>query len=227
MRRGRRFAVAGAVVFACVVGTRTHAAELATEAPPEEPPKAEALTLEPPKMAFNVTGFYYAMRDEPDFGSGVAAFDRGAFRLEMRHNYEARHATSTFVGWKFAAGEEVTAEITPIIGVLFGSAHAFVPGVEASFGYRAFDAYIEAEYVSDRDNHADSYFYAWSELGWRPVEWLRLGLVGQRTHVVHNDRDLQRGIFAQASFANATVSLYGFNPDAASRYTILSVGLKF
>jgi hypothetical protein len=167
------------------------------------------------------------MRDQPDFGVGVAAFDRGALHLEMRYNYEARHATSVFAGWKFVGGEAITFEVTPIAGVLFGQAHGLVPGVEASVAYRAFDAYIEAEYVADRDNHADSYFYAWSELGWRPVEWLRLGFVGQRTRIVQNDRDLQRGVFAQLTFGNATLGLYAFNPNAGSRYGILSVGMRF
>ena len=182
---------------------------------------------EAPKVTASVTGFYYAMRDEPDFALAVATLDRGAFRLEARHNYEARHATSTFVGWKFSGGETVTFEVTPIAGVLFGSVHAVVPGIEASVAYQAFDAYIEAEYVSDRDHHEDSFFYAWSELGYRPVEWLRLGLIGQRTRVVHNDRDLQRGIFAQLNFGKATLGIYAINPDAGSRYTILSAGIRF
>jgi hypothetical protein len=213
MTSARRVFAAFAIVMTLAAWTGVRAAE----APVEEPPKVTA----------NLTGFYYAMRDQPDFGVGVAAFDRGALRLEMRYNYEARQATSVFAGWKLAGGDVVTFEITPIGGVLFGQAHAIVPGVEASVGYRVFDAYIEAEYVIDRDNHADSYFYAWSELGWRPVEWLRLGFVGQRTRVVQNDRDLQRGVFAQISFANTTLGLYAFNPDAGSRYEIISVGMRF
>jgi len=180
-----------------------------------------------PKYSGSITGLYYAMRDEPDFGVGVASVNRGSLRFEARYNYEARHATSAFVGWKFAGGDTLTYEVTPIAGALFGAAHGVIPGVEASFAYGKVDAYVEAEYVIDSDNSADNYFYAWSELGWRPVEWLRVGLVGQRTRIVHTDRDLQRGIFGQLALGSVTVGVYAFNPDAASRYAIVSIGVSF
>ena len=178
-------------------------------------------------LSGSITGYYYAMRDEPDFGVGVAALNRGPLHLEGRYNYEAHDAGSVFVGWKFSGGESVTFEVTPIIGVLFGSTHGTIPGVEASVAYGPFDAYIEAEYVYDRQNHSDSYFYAWSELGWKPAEWLRLGLAGQRTRVVQTERSLQLGAFAQLMLGKATLSAYAFNPDTGSRYAIIALGLQF
>ncbi len=180
-----------------------------------------------PKLSGSVTGYGYAMRDQPDFGVGVAAINRGPLRFEARYNYEAKNATSAFLGWKFAGGDGVQYELTPLAGVLGGSAHAGIAGLEASVAHKAFDVYVEAEYVMPSASSDDNYFYVWSELGWRPVEWLRVGLAGQRTRVVHNDRDLQRGAFAQVTVGAATVSVYAFNPDAASRYAIVSLGLAF
>jgi hypothetical protein len=175
----------------------------------------------------NVTGYYYAMRNEPDFGVGVAALNRGPLHLEARYNYEVHDAGSVFVGWNFSGGESVTFQITPIIGALVGGARGVVPGFEASVAWRMLDAYIEAEYVHDNQNANDRYYYAWSELGWKPVEWLRVGIVGQRTRVVHTDRDLQRGLFAQVMLGKVTLSGYAFNPDSASRYAIAALGLQF
>ena len=176
----------------------------------------------------SATGFYYAMRDQPDFGVGVATVNRGPLRLEARYNYEARDAGSAFIGWKFAGGEALTFEITPIAGVLFGAARGAIPGFEASLAYGSVDAYIEAEYVYDSENHNDSYYYAWSEIGWKPTEWLRIGLAGQRTHVVQTSRELQRGVFAQLMLGKATtLSAYAFNPDASSRYAIFALGMQF
>jgi hypothetical protein len=180
-----------------------------------------------PKLSASATGFYYAMHDQPDFGVGVASINRGALHFEGRYNYEVRDAGSLFVGWKFSGGDAVTFEITPIVGGLVGAARGFVPGVEASVAYGSLDAYIEAEYVDDRDHPGNSYYYAWSELGWKPVEWLRLGLVGQRTRVVETGRDLQRGLFAQFFFDKMTLGVYAFNPDSASRYAILSLSVQF
>jgi len=175
----------------------------------------------------SVTAFYYAMHDQSDFGVGVAALNRGPLHLEGRYNYEARDAGSAFVGWNFTGGEKVSFAITPIVGALFGSTHGVIPGVEASVAYGPFDAYIEAEYVYDRQNSSDSYYYAWSELGWKPAEWLRLGLAGQRTRVVQTERDFQRGIFAQLILGKATLSAYAFNPDTGSRYSIIALGVQF
>jgi len=176
---------------------------------------------------FAATGYYYAMRDQPDFGVGVATIDHGQLHFEARYNYEVRGAGSAFVGWKFKGGDTVTFEVTPIVGGLFGSARGVVPGVEASVAWGPFDAYIEAEYVDDRRQEGGSYYYAWSELAWKPVEWLRVGLVGQRTHTVDSDRDLQRGVFAQVTVQRLTFAVYGFNPDSAARYVIASVGVRF
>jgi len=174
-----------------------------------------------------ITGNYYAMRDQPDFGVGVGTLDRGPLHLEARYNYEARDAGSAFVGWKLSAGDTVTIDVTPIIGGLFGAARGVIPGVEASVGWRSFDLYVEAEYVHDLADSSASYFYSWSELGWKPAEWLRVGLASQRTHTVDTGRDFQRGIFAQLQFGSATVGVYAFNPDSGSRYVIAALGLRF
>ncbi len=174
-----------------------------------------------------VTGSYYAMRDEPDFGVGVATLARGRLHLEGRWNYEAIDAGSAFVGWTFAGGDTVTWEVTPIVGVLFGSGRGVIPGVEASVAWKAFDAYVEAEYVDDRREPGSRYFYAWTEAGWTPVEWLRLGLVGQRTRTVGAGGDVQLGAFAQVTVQRLTLSLYAFGPDGGARYVIGAVTLTF
>lgn len=180
-----------------------------------------------PPIAFGATGYYYAMRDEPDFGVGVATLDRGPLHFEARWNYEARDAGSIFAGWKWKGGDEVTWELTPIVGALFGSATGVVPGLEASIAWRAIDFYTEVEYVHDREDADASYWYAWSELGWKPAEWLRVGLVGQRTRVVETGRELQRGVFAQVFVGKATLGVWAFNPDSGQNYTIVSLGVRF
>jgi len=184
-------------------------------------------TADAPKTTVAITGYYYAMRDEPDFGVGVAALDRGPLHLEARYNYEARNSTSVFAGWKFSGGDAVAWEVTPIMGGLFGASRGVVPGVEASVAWREIDFYIEAEYVRDLDDADASYFYSWSELGWRPVPWLRVGLAGQRTKIVDTDREMQGGVFVQGTAGSATLSVYAFNPDAGSRYLIVALGVRF
>ncbi len=180
-----------------------------------------------PAVSGSITGYYYAMRDQSDFGVGVVSLNRGALHFEGRYNYEATNSASVFAGWNFSGGDALTFDVTPIVGVLFGDVHGVIAGVEASVGYGNVDGYIEAEYVRDLGNHSDSYFYAWSELGWKPLHWLRIGLVGQRSHEVNNGRDFQRGAFVQLMFGKVTIGFYGFNPDSGARYGIVSLGAQF
>ena len=119
--------------------------------------------------------------------------DRGPLHLEARYNYESVGARSAFVGWTFSGGEAITWELTPLLGGAWGTTQAFVPGLEASVAWRRLDFYVEAEYVRDSSERSNSYFYAWSELGFRPVEWLRIGLAGQRTTAYGGDRECSAG----------------------------------
>ncbi len=157
----------------------------------------------------------------------IFAADRGPLHLEARVNYESVGARSAFIGWNFSGGDEVTWELTPLLGGAWGTTQAFVPGLEASVAWRRLDFYVEAEYVRDSAEHADSYTYAWSELGVRPVEWLRVGLAGQRTRAYGGEREFQRGPFAQATWGKITIGGYWFNPGASDQIFVGAIAATF
>ncbi|MFJ4294084.1 hypothetical protein ACIP1U_30605 [Cupriavidus sp. NPDC089707] len=106
-------------------------------------------------------------------------------------------AYSFFVGYNLGWGEALRLDFTPILGMVTGSTHRVVGGFEATLTGRYADAYVEFEYVPDAE--PSGYAYAWSELAWRPRDWLRLGLAAQRTRVPDNGHNLQRGVFAQVN----------------------------
>ena len=176
---------------------------------------------------FALTAYPTAVRGGDDFTSAIAAADRGPLHLEARYNYESVGARSAFVGWTFSGGQAVTWQLTPLVGGAWGTTRAFVPALEASVAWRALDAYIEAEYVHDSHARSASYTYAWTELGLRPVEWLRVGLAGQRTRAYGGERDFQRGPFAQVTVGIVTIGGYWFNPGAGDQVFVGSLGVKF
>ena len=189
---------------------------------------APSSTAVAPGWAYSVTGSYYSFRDQDDFVLAVATAERGQLHLEARYNYEALDSGSLFVGWKFSGGEKMTFELTPILGAVFGQKEGIAPGFEASAAYGVVDLYLEAEYVRDLEVRQDSFTYAWSELGFSPLEWLRFGLVGQRTMVYQSDRDIQRGLFAQLMYHKVTLGFYVFNPDDSDdRFLVFSLGAEF
>jgi hypothetical protein len=180
-----------------------------------------------PAWEFAVTAYPTFVRGGENYTSAIAAADRGALHLEARYNYESIGARSAFVGWTFSGGETITWELTPLLGGAWGTTQAFVPGLETSVAWRRVDFYVEAEYVHDNSERTSSYLYAWSELGFRPVEWLRVGLAGQRTRAYGGDRELQRGPFAQVTWGRVTIGGFWFNPGSRDQVFVGSIGATF
>jgi hypothetical protein len=189
---------------------------------------ASSRTADAPGWTYSATGMYYSFRDQDDFTLAVATADRGPLHIEARYNYEAIDSGSLFVGWKFSGGKKLTWELTPIIGAVFGPKEGIAPGFEASLAYGIVDFYTETEYVRDLEVRQDSFTYSWNELGFSPLEWLRFGIVTQRTMVYQSDRDIQRGVFAQVKYRKATLGAYIFNPDDSdNRFAVFSLGAEF
>ena len=182
---------------------------------------------EKPAWEGAVTAYPTSVRGGENYTPVIAVADRGPLHLEARYSYESIASRSAFAGWTFSGGETLTWELTPMFGGAWGTTRALVPAFEASLGWKQLDFYVEAEYVRDSDERSDSYTYAWSELGFRPLERLRIGLVAQRTRAYGGDRDVQRGPFAQFTWGRVTIGGYWFNPGASEQVVVGSVGLSF
>ena len=180
-----------------------------------------------PPWSFGATAYPTVVQEGQNYTSAILTADHGALHLEARYNYESIGARSAFIGWNFTGGNEVSWRLTPLLGGAWGAIHAAVPGLEASVAWRALDFYIEAELVRDNADRTSSYVYAWSELGYRPVEWLRAGLAGQRTKAYGGDRDLQRGPFLQLTWGRATVGAYWFNPASSEQIFVSMLSIAF
>ena len=214
MKAARTVAAVAAALACTAVGAEEAAGRRA--APPDKPSWEFALTAYPTNV-----------RGGDNYTSGIGVADRGPLHLEARYNYESIGARSAFVGWTFSGGDAITWEVTPLLGGAWGSLHAFIPAAEVSVAWRQFDFYIEAEAVRDQRQQSDSYFYAWSELGFRPAEWLRFGLVAQRTRAYGGERDIQRGPFAQLTWRRVTLGGFWFNPGSKDQVFIAALGVAF
>jgi hypothetical protein len=176
---------------------------------------------------FAITAYPTQVRGGDNTTSAIAVADRGPLHLEARYGYEAKDSRSAFVGWTFSGGETVAWELTPLLGGAWGPVQAFVPGLEASVAWGRLDFYIEAEFLRDRNERTDSYNYAWSELGFKAFDWLRIGAVGQRTRAYGGEREFQRGPFAQVTWGRATIGAFWFNPGSSDQVFVASIGAAF
>jgi len=198
---------------------------IAAEGPTADPgaPVAPA----PRAWAISVAGNAYLFPDDEDFTLGIAAADRGPLHLEARYNYEALETGSLWAGWNWSTGKTVELQVTPMLGAVFGDVDGVAPGLELSLVWGILDYYVESEVVFDLEEDADSFTYAWSELAVSPLDWLRVGIVGQRTRVFETERDVQRGVLAQVVLGPSTLGLYWFDPGGGDAFTVALVQLDF
>jgi hypothetical protein len=186
-----------------------------------EPPAAP----EPEAWSFSASLYGYY---EPDgiLGQPTITADRGAFHAEARYNYEDVDTASLWVGYNVAFGEDVTFELTPLFGVVFGETAGVAPGYKLDVAYGILGLYSEGEYLIEEDS-GESYFYTWNELTVSPLEWLRAGLVVQRTRAFQTELDIQRGILVAFTWEGATLGFHLFNPDEDDPTPVVSLAVSF
>jgi hypothetical protein len=188
---------------------------------PEQEPEQD------PERAISASLLAYWLPDGDRFTAPTVAFDRGKLHLEARYNYENLNTTSGWVGYNSHFGDAISVEFTPMLGFVSGDTNGIAPGYHLTIGWRVFDFYTEGEYVFDRDDHSDSFFYSWSELAWSPRDWLRLGLAAQRTRVYRSERDLQPGFLVGVSLGAISLGAYVFNPDRDDPTYVASLAVVF
>ena len=167
------------------------------------------------------------MPDDRDYVQPTVTADRGWLHLEARYNYEALDTASVWVGYNFSGGEKLVWELTPMLGGVFGDTNGVAPGYKGSLGWWKIELYSEGEYVFDTNDSSDSFFYNWSELTLSPVEWLRFGIVTQRTRAYESDRDTQRGLLIGFSWESVDLSAYVLNPDDDDPIFAFALGFSF
>lgn len=214
--------------FAVLAMQAIAASAAAQEAAPASPPPAAPVSrAEETGWELGLSGALYVLPDEGDYVQPTFKADHGLFHFETRYNYEDRDSTSFFVGANFEFGDELKLVLTPMIGGVAGQTNGIVPALEADFTVGPFEAYAEAEYVFDLDDGDSKYFYMWSELSLWPTEWLRAGVVTQRTRVYRSDRDIQRGLLVGFTLERLDGTVYLFNPGADDHFTVVSLGVSF
>jgi hypothetical protein len=171
--------------------------------------------------------YAYFPADDRDYLQPTLILDRDWLHLEARYNYEDFDTGSAWAGYNLSGGETLAWEITPMLGVVLGDTRGIAPGYEGSLAWHSLEFYSEGEYVFDRDAKSDRFFYNWSELSLAMTQWLRFGLVTQRTQVYNSERDLQRGLLLGLSFEQLGLTTYVFNPDDSGATIVVAIEWAF
>lgn len=194
---------------------------VATNSPPP------TIENEARKWSFSAAAMGYLVPDGRDYVQPTITADRGWLHLEARYNYENLETGSAWLGYNFSGGNKLAWEFTPMLGGVFGHTTGIAPGYKGSLSWWKLGLYSEGEYVLDTGDSSGNFLYNWSELTLAPVEWLRFGLVTQRTRAYQTDRDVQRGLLVGFSYKKLSFTAYVFNPDESRPTLVLAAGMQF
>lgn len=203
-------------------------APAAKEFPPASEPKPSAgANAEERPWAFGFSGYGYVVPDERFYVVPIAAFDYRWLHLEARYNYEAKEAGSVWIGYNLEWGDKLKFSLTPMLGGVFGKLNGLGAGVEWALSWWLLEIYSEWEMILDLGDVEQSYFYAWTELSMRPLEWLRFGLALQRTRVHAVPVEVSWGPLLGFSVWKFQVAGYYFNPgNVDTQYGVVYLGFE-
>jgi hypothetical protein len=198
---------------------------LAQTPPPVAPPASQAPAANP--WEFNLTVDGYVIPQEQGYASPTFTADRKWLHLEARYNYENLRTGSLWFGRNFSVGKNLVFAITPMIGGVFGRTNGIAPGCEGSLTYKKVELSVSNEYVFDTSSKSGSFYYAWPQLTYSPVDWLRLGLVAQHTKIFQTKLDVQRGFFVGFSHKKIEFTTYILNAGFTDPTIVYEMGFSF
>ncbi len=176
---------------------------------------------------WSFSAYTYIVPNSSDYVQPTLTVDRRWLHLEARYNYEDQETGSVWVGYNFSFGEKLSLDLTPMLGGVFGNTTGIAPGLRVSLKWLRLELYGEGEYVFNTSEREDSFCYFWSELTLSPVDWLRAGLVAQRTRAYESELDIQRGFLVGLSYKQVEVAGHVFNPDRSKPTYVISVRVEF
>ena len=194
-------------------------------------PPAPARAASTSPWSVSASAAAYLLPDDDNYLQPIVTADRNALHLESRYNYENLRSLSAFIGWNLEAGSTVTLEVTPMFGAVVGDTTGVIPAIEATLRFSRFEAYSEGEYVIDVDDRRDRFLYNWFEASVWATDWLRAGIVTQRTRTFQlpgrSQRDIQRGLLGGVGLGRFEGTVYFFNPGSDDSYVVASIGVSF
>jgi hypothetical protein len=188
---------------------------------------ASGAAMDAPAWEWGPSVLLYLVPGESAFLQPTLTIDRGGLHLEGRYNYEARDTGSAWVGWNFSFGEELTFGLTPMVGAVFGGMRGVAPGLTLTLEWGPLALWSQSEYVLDLGDSSRSFFYDWTEVSITGPDWLRVGMVLQRTRAFQTTTEIQGGPLVGLSFWKLSATAYLFAPGQDDQFVVLSLAGSF
>jgi len=178
------------------------------------------------QWAFTAVVDGYFTPGEDGYADPIVTADHNWLHLEARYNYEDLRTGSVWLGYNFnyTSDKKFDLTLTPMIGGVFGRTAGISPGSEASLTYKKLNLWVSEQYVFDTRDRSGSYFYTWPQLTYTPVDWLRVGLVAQRTQAAQSST--QGGFLVGLTHKKVDLTSYILDPGSKPT-VVLELGYSF
>ena len=180
-----------------------------------------------PKWEFSLSTFTYLAQHTRDYVNPNFTADRDWLHLEARYNYEDLKTGSVWVGCNFSVGKKLKFEVTPMFGGVFGDISGIAPGYTITVSYVSIELSTQGEYFFDAGTHSGDFFYSWSELNCSPADWLRLGVVVERSKASGSSTDIQRGPLIGFKYKDVDLTTYWLAPGSREAKFVFAVTVNF
>jgi hypothetical protein len=179
------------------------------------------------KWEFSLATFTYLAQHARDYVNPNFTADRDWLHLEARYNYEELKTGSVWFGYNFSSGKKLKFEATPMLGGVFGDITGIAPGYTITVRYRSIELSTQAEYFFDAATSDGDFFYSWSELSASPADWLRLGIVVERTQASGFSSDVRRGPLIGFKYKDVNLTTYWLAPGSDEATFVFAVTFNF
>jgi hypothetical protein len=179
------------------------------------------------KWSFSISDFTYLVPDDKNYTQPTLTADHDWFHFEARYNYEGLQTGSAWLGYNLGGGEKITWEFTPMAGAVFGLTRGVAPGCRLTLEWNKLAFYSETEYVIDVRDTPANFLYTWLELTYAPWDWLRAGLVAQRTRDFESGLGVDRGVLVALTWRQMDFTTCVFNVGWEKPTVVLGVALHF
>jgi hypothetical protein len=179
------------------------------------------------KWEFSLSTFTYLAQHARDYANPNFTADRDWLHLEARYNYEELKTGSAWLGWNFNTGKKLPIEVTPMLGGVFGDITGIAPGYTITIRYKPFELSTQGEYFFDARTSSGNFFYSWSELRASVTDWLRLGIVVERTQASGFSSDVRRGPLVGFKYKEVELTTYWLAPSSDEASFVFGVTFNF
>jgi hypothetical protein len=172
--------------------------------------------------------YFYTDKNGPQAIVPVIYFqDEHNLYVESHINYEQLHTLSIYAGKNFSGEKKFSYSATPMIGVVAGSLKGAVLALNAEINYKKISFTSQSQYFFSFQNNNAGFLFTWTDLYYRLIGKLFIGLSVQHTMPDNACMKFEPGLFTKVGVGNWYFPLYCFIPASENNYLILGVERNF